>query len=144
MPRLRTEYGGCSVRKRISPRAAATACASAMSSGGNVEQPNTRILLQRAASRAARMVASRRAFLDVGGRVRPVQLVKVDPVGAQPPQAVFGRAGDPAPDAPAQRRRSRWGSAPSSRPRRRGAPAVQNARSARFRRLLLRRSRPCR
>ena len=36
-------------------------------------------------------------FVDVGGRVRPVDLVEVDPVGLQPAQAVVDLADDPAP-----------------------------------------------
>jgi hypothetical protein len=36
-------------------------------------------------------------FLDVGGRVRPVDLIEVDPVGLQAAQRVLDRGHDPAP-----------------------------------------------
>ena len=36
-------------------------------------------------------------LVDVGGRIRAVDLVEVDPVGVQPPQRVLDAADDPAP-----------------------------------------------
>ncbi len=44
MPRASSEYGGCSVRKRISPRSSATWWALTTCEGGKDEQPNARIL----------------------------------------------------------------------------------------------------
>jgi hypothetical protein len=45
-------------------------------------------------------VAERRqGLLDVGVGARPVDLVEIDPVGAQPPQRVLDLADDPAPRA---------------------------------------------
>ena len=38
-----------------------------------------------------------KGFVDVGGRIETVDLVKVDPVGAEPPQRVLDRPRDPAP-----------------------------------------------
>jgi hypothetical protein len=45
----------------------------------------------------AHEVAERRQRLvDVGARIRAVDLVQVDPVGVEPPQRVLHRADDPA------------------------------------------------
>jgi hypothetical protein len=90
MPRARSEYGGCSVRNRSSPRRSDTWCASTISSAGNVEQPNADLaLVDQVGQRGQRL-------LDIGGGVGPVHLVEIDPVGLQPPQAVLDRRHDPA------------------------------------------------
>jgi hypothetical protein len=62
MPRASSEYGGCSVRNRYSPRRSATCCASTMPSAGNVDEPNARIFPARTRSVSAPRVSSTSVF----------------------------------------------------------------------------------
>jgi hypothetical protein len=47
-------------------------------------------------ARADQVGESAERLVDIGLRVRAVDLVQVDPVGAQPPQRVLDLAHDPA------------------------------------------------
>ena len=58
MPRLRIEYGGCSVRKRSRPRRSATHWASTMSEAGKVDDPIARTLPLWMRSESAESVSS--------------------------------------------------------------------------------------
>jgi hypothetical protein len=85
------EYGGCSVRKYPS---------AALGDGTGLDDLGRRE--GRAAEGADLSLADkvgerRERLLDVGRRVGPVDLVQVDPVGPQPPEAVLDLPDDPAP-----------------------------------------------
>jgi hypothetical protein len=96
MPRVSSEYGGCSVRKRSRRRSRATHCASTISLPEYEDDPDGAdlALADEVGERAERL-------LDVGVRGRAVDLVEVDPVGAEPAQRVLDGLDDPAPGAAA-------------------------------------------
>ena len=90
--RTRIEYGGCSVTKRCRPPVARDPLRLddlAGGEGGGADVADL-ALMHEVAERRERLV-------DVGPRVGAVDLVEVDPVGAQPPQRVLDRTDDPAP-----------------------------------------------
>jgi hypothetical protein len=80
------EYGGCSVRKRASPRRSETHWASMISAGGRLEWPIARTLPGQGGE----------GFLDVGAGVGVVDLVEVDVVDAEAPQRSLDRGDNPA------------------------------------------------
>ena len=91
IPRTRIEYGGCSQTKRSRPRRSATHCASTIGSRRERRGADVADLARRdeVGQRAERLV-------DVGVGLGAVDLVEVDPVGAEPAQAVLDLAHDPA------------------------------------------------
>ena len=91
MPRARIEYGGCSVcgpaaqraRRPSGPRRSARPGTSTCPRPGSCR-------------RSTRSSSAVDRLGDVGGRIGPVHLVQVDPIGAEPAQAVVDRPHDPA------------------------------------------------
>ncbi len=83
-PRTRIEYGGCSQLNRSRPRRSATHCASTMCDAGIRRAPEVADL-----AGAHQIGQGAEGLVEVGGRVGAVDLVEVDPVGAEPAQAVL-------------------------------------------------------
>ena len=91
MPRMRIEYGGCSHTKRSRLRRSDDPLRldDVLGRERRVAEVADLALVHEVAQRAERLV-------DVGVLVGPVDLVEVDVVGAQPPQAVLALLEDPA------------------------------------------------
>ena len=90
MPRTRIEYGGCSVMNRSRPRRSATHWASTIRSAGigGASEGADLAGVDEIAERPEGLV-------DVGGLIRPVDLVEIDVVGAEAAEAVLALGDDP-------------------------------------------------
>src|SRR3954454_18574929 len=104
-PRTRIEYGGCSHTKRSRPRRSATHLGSTIWPGGEGGLPMERTFAARREGRAADVAnlagahevgEGAEGLVDVGVELGAVDLVEVDPVGAEAAQAVLDLGDDPA------------------------------------------------